>query len=377
MHRNQKGKNHKFISHHVKQQFDIGGTQVFLHKFIGPDTTNVDTEVREFGDLSQPFFDIDGERSPFDIPESNIQDLLYLENRDRKYDPNVYEFRGTYTVNDNDFSLSQFGWMMPGDTIMLSFHYDDMIARFGRKFMSGDVIELSHLRDMDLLDPQRPAINKYYVIQEASRGADGFDAHWNYHTWRCRCTPMNNQQEFLDILTREAMDINDEPLGQTLEEIVSTLPKELEISRAIDAEADRKIPYRNYEHFHLFVTPRTDPETGEYIPFSTEKYPILLNFGDGKPPNGAREVGYGPEFPETATEGDFWLRTDFVPNALYRRELTMWVREEIDYRTKWSAAHDALRNLINRTSKMKRADTGEEINQRVALSKVIKPRSDF
>lgn len=379
--RNQKGNNYKFIDHHVKQQIDIGGTQVLLHRYSGPvEQSDKNTEIRETGDLTQPLFD---QTMPWDKfvgsnsgSESNIQDLFYLENRDRKYDPNVYELRGVYQVNDNDFDLKQFGFFLSSDNIMVSFHYNDMISKLGRKIMSGDVIELTHLRDADLLDKNRPAINKYYVVDDASRGAEGFDPHWHSHIWRCRCSPMQNQQEFLDILQREALDINDESVGKTLEEVVSTLPTDVMISTTIDEEANRRVPFRNYEQFNLYIQPSIDPETGEYIPFSSNKYPILLNYGDGIPPNGAKLVGHGISFPEDPQLGDFFLRTDYNPNILFRRDDNVWVREEIDYRSRWSAAHDALKTLINRTEKMTDSD-GNEIDQRVYLSKVLKPKSDF
>ena len=380
--RNAKGNNYKFIDHHIKQQFDIGGTQVFLHKYIGPiESGDTGTATRERGDLSQPNYMGNDSGMPWEhgitgSTENDIQDLFYLENRDRKYEPNVYEMRGTYMVNDNDFDLKQFGFFLSSDNVMISFHYNDMVAKLGRKIMSGDVLELTHLRDTDLLDGG-PAVNKYFVVEDAQKSAEGYDAHWHSHIWRCRLSPMKNQQEFLDILERPATDVNGDPINKTLEEIISTLPADIMISEAIDNEANRQIPFRNYEHAHLYIRPTVDPETGEYIPFSSNKYPILLNYGDGAPPNGATLVGSGKNWPETSADGDFFLRTDYQPNVLFRRAGNVWVREEIDYRSKWSAAHDALRSLINRTDTMRNPTTGERMEQRVSLSKVIKPKNDF
>lgn len=379
--RNAKGKNYKFIDHHVKQQFEIGGTQIYVHKYTGPiEQGSSNTEVRDVGDLTQLNFKGDDTGLPFfnGSTETDIQDLFYLENRDRKYDPNVYELRGTYTVNDNDFDLKQFGFFLSGDSIMVSFHYNDMIEKIGRKLMSGDVLELVHLRDVDLLDPDNKiGVNKYYVIEDASRGAEGYDAHWHSHIWRTRCTPMKNQQEFLEILDKAATDVNGDPIGKSLEEIISTLPADIKISEAVDAEANRQIPFRNYVHEHLYILPSVDPETGALIPFSSNKYPILLNYGDGIPPNGAQLVGTGTFFPEAPNDGDWFLRTDYQPNVLFRRDKNIWRREEVDYRSKWSAAHDALRNLINRREKMRYQETSQVIDQRVSLSKVLKPKSDF
>ena len=56
----------------------------------------------------------------------NIQDLLYLENRDRKYDPDVYKMRGIYQRADQDFDLSQFGLFLQTGTIFMTFHLRDI-----------------------------------------------------------------------------------------------------------------------------------------------------------------------------------------------------------------------------------------------------------
>ena len=51
----------------------------------------------------------------------NIQDLLFLENRDRKYDSDVYKMRGIYQVQDVTFDLSQFGMFLQTGTLFMVF----------------------------------------------------------------------------------------------------------------------------------------------------------------------------------------------------------------------------------------------------------------
>ena len=85
----------KFFDRAIKEQFTVGGTGIFIHKYLG---------IMNQGpsdDLSQP-------QAAEDDPLA-IQDFLFLENRDRKYDPDVYSMRGIYNVQDIDFDLSQFG----------------------------------------------------------------------------------------------------------------------------------------------------------------------------------------------------------------------------------------------------------------------------
>jgi hypothetical protein len=86
LYRPEKGNDFKFIDRAINEQFQVGGTDVFLHKYLGP----VNPE--------------EGESSPTtpnnssSIPELGIQDLLFMENRDRSYSENVYVLRGIYTL---------------------------------------------------------------------------------------------------------------------------------------------------------------------------------------------------------------------------------------------------------------------------------------
>ena len=167
LYRSHKGNDFKFMDWNIREQFDIGGTGVHVHKYIGP-KQQLDTD-----DPSEPNYGSGLEKDLLTgeeinpegwINETKVQDLLFMENRDRKYDPDVYELRGVYNVTDNDFDLSQFGLFLTNDTLFITFHTNDMIEKLGRKLMPGDVLELPHLRDDLLLSHDRDAINKFYVV---------------------------------------------------------------------------------------------------------------------------------------------------------------------------------------------------------------------
>jgi hypothetical protein len=99
----------------------------------------------------------------------NIQDLLFLENRDRTYDPNIYRLRGHYNVQNLDFDLSQFGLFLNNDIIFITVHYNDMIDIVGRKLMVGDVLELPHLLDYNPLKETIPvALKRFMQITDAN-----------------------------------------------------------------------------------------------------------------------------------------------------------------------------------------------------------------
>ena len=131
LYRPEKGNDYKFIDRSASEMFQVGGTDVYLHKYLGPANPSDANATAD-----QPQYDA--------VKETNIQDLLFLENRDRKYDPSIYRLRGVYNVQDLDFNLSQFGLFLDNDTIYMTMHINDFIRSVGRKPLSGDVVELPH-----------------------------------------------------------------------------------------------------------------------------------------------------------------------------------------------------------------------------------------
>ena len=172
-----------FMDKTIAEQFLVGGTEILIHKYIGVEEIHDDDPViQNPGALDKA------------TKETIIQDLLFLENRDRKYDVDIYDLRGIYNVGDNDFDLSQFGFFLTADVLYMNFHLNTMVDVMGRKIMPGDVFELPHLRDDLLLDSEAKAINKFYIVQDANRASEGFSQTWYPHIWRVKCSPLIDSQ---------------------------------------------------------------------------------------------------------------------------------------------------------------------------------------
>jgi hypothetical protein len=179
---------YRFFDRIINEQFTVGGTGINIHLYLGPakQTDSPDSTVPDYANPTA----------------KNIQDLLFLENRDRTYSTDVYNLRGIYQVSDNDFDLSQFGIQLANDTLFIVFHLNNMVEALGRRLMTGDVLELEHLKDyypLDL-DAVPEALRKYYVIKDISRGAEGFSQTWWPHLWRVKCEPLVDSQEYKDII---------------------------------------------------------------------------------------------------------------------------------------------------------------------------------
>jgi len=329
----ERGQDYRFIDRQVSEMFQVGGTDVYLHKYLGPKNP-------ETGTADQPIYDV--------IKETNIQDLLFLENRDRKYGEEIYRIRGMYNVQNIDFNLSQFGLFIDNDTLFMTVHINDFINYIGRKPLSGDVIELPHLRDQFALNEFDIALPRYYVIEDVGRASEGFSSTWYPHLYRLKLKKITDSQQFADILDKPAVDANGDPSDKTLRELLSTHNKELEINDAVLQQAEADAAKSGYET-RQFYTLAVDPLTGKTLlqtadetelNASSTSYNVSENtnrptrtgytgylIGDGFPSNGY-DFGHGIQFPDAPGQDDFFLRTDFMPNRLFRFDGSRWVKVE-------------------------------------------------
>jgi hypothetical protein len=284
LYRSEKTNDYRFMDRTIREMFTVGATDLFVHKYLGVNNENPSV------DNTQPQYD--------KLDPSNIQDLLFLENRDRKYDPNIYRLRGHYNVQNLDFDLSQFGLFLNNDILFITVHYNEMIDILGRKLMVGDVLELPHLTDFHPMNESIPiGLRRYYQITDCNFASEGFSATWYPHLWRVKCEPLVDSQEFADILQRPTNTDNylgdwdknktyvpgytvtfgdkvytplqDVPAGtpctdtnywkledsDNLKDLLTTYNKNIQINDAAIAEAIRLVPKSGYDRQQLYVVP--------------------------------------------------------------------------------------------------------------------------
>ena len=379
----EKGNDYKFFDRNIKEMFQVGGTDLHFHKYIGPydqGATNKD------GDASptQPNYSTTGTN------ERTIQDLLFLENRDRKYDDDIYVVRGIYNVQDADFNLSQFGMFLQNDTLFLTVHLNDIVERLGRKPMSGDVIEFPHMKEDYSLDESIPiALKRYYVVEDVNRAAEGFSQTWWPHLLRLKMKTMVDSQEFKDI-------IGDATATGSVASYMSTYNKEKSINEQVVAQAEADAPKSGFNYKQYYVAPidergniRTENVNTESQRASSDQkvnaiidtpasshYGFYLD-GDGVAPNG-NPAGFGISFPTSGVDqGDYFLRTDYLPNRLFRYDGARWVKIEDSVRIT-TTNNDTRGNF--KTSFVNNATTstvnGLTVTQRQTLTDALKPKAD-
>jgi hypothetical protein len=440
----------KFIDRRISEMFTMGGTGILLNKYLGPiaqgvqtatsatqiavnaplvfsNTTGINkgdfangpgipanTSVTTMTSTSVTLsanvaavigtgvnigFSNDATQPSYaNQSEKNIQDLLWLENRDRKYDTSVYKMRGIYHRADQDFDLSQFGLFLQTGTIFMVFHLRDMVDMIGRKLMSGDVLEFQHLKDYDGMDADLPtALKRYYVVSDTNYAAEGFSVTWWPHLWRVKLNPLVDSQEYKDILTNVKAGLGS---SATVGQILSTYGEYLNINQAIVAQAEVNVPESGYNVADFYTLPTTEDgriarpssvtvdtiaihadntvntaDNGNASPLS--KIEGYLT-GNGLAPNGL-PTGTGVAFPTNSQVGDYFLRLDYLPNRLFRYNGTFWAKIEDAVRTNLTPG--ATNNLTQRSGYVNTTSTyvdgeGNTHTTLQPLSRALTPKAD-
>jgi len=418
---------YQFLDRTISEQYTVGGLDLYIHKYLGPqgagtDNGNNDATIPNYNSTN-PLF---------------IEDLLLLENRDRVYAPDVFVMRGVYRTQDVDFDLTQFGLFLNNDTLFITFHYNDMIDTFGRKLMSGDVIEVPNLADYHPLDNTLvKSLPRYYVIQDANFASEGFSVTWLPHLWRVKATPMVNAQEYSQIINQPFMPENiwdngnfypagtivnygntyyqasqNVPAGtditdtaywtvitnpNTVGDKQSTRPKDLAINDAILTQAYHDVPLSGYDNVKFYILP-TGPngEPGPAGLTADDTFPTVdtTESGDGITPKGFGYVqGYltgsthapnglpvtpGVAFPPNPVLGNYCLRLDYFPNRLFRYNGRAWLAITDNVRTDLDYATESLTqrsSFVNNTYTVPTTDIGN-IPSRQSLSQILEIQPD-
>lgn len=366
-----KGADYNFIDHAVGENMRMAGDGILVHMYLGPTT---DSEGNTNTDIN------------------TIQDVLFLANNNRKYDPNVYEMRGHYQPQDVQYDLSQFGIFLSSDTIRIFFHYNDMVDMLGRRLIAGDVLEFPNMRDVPVFDGAT-GINRYYVVQDSLWAATGYGPKWFPHIWLVRAQLMPASPEFQPIIDQagsgdtaggvgegigvmppgwaETVDENGNPGGGSSTEIKNSLNllcRYLGITDAIVKEAE----------CNVFFDPVFFQSANLYVWMNDEGYPALINYMSGvyMPPNGAPLVGIGFQFPETMQDGEYYLRTDYYPERLFQKQGSCFKYIEENLLRVWTAYNKVLDTFIDNID-ITTMPNGETFPEKQALSKAVMQKVDL
>ena len=256
--------------------------------------------------------------------------------------------------------------------------------------MSGDVIELPHMKEDYSLDESIPiALKRYYVVEDVNRAAEGFSQTWWPHLLRLKMKSLVDSQEYKDIL-------GDAQATGSLASYMSTYNREKTINDQIVKQAEEDSPKAGFNYKQYYVAPidergniRTENvnTTAQRASASrsvnavldtpaSSHYGFYLD-GDGVAPNG-NPAGFGINFPTTSVDkGDYFLRTDYLPNRLFRYDGNRWVKVEDSVRittTNTDTRGNFKTNFVNNATES--TINGLTTKQRQSLTNALKPKAD-
>lgn len=379
-----KGADYNFTDRTVGENYRIAGDGILVHMYEGPTTDaagGTDTSV------------------------TTIQDVLFLTNNNRKYNPNVIELRGHHQPQDVNYDLSQFGIFLSSDVIRVTFHNNDMLDALGRKLMPGDVLEFPSYRDIPIFD-NAVGINRYYVVQDALFAAAGYGQKWFPHIWMVRAKLMTASVEFQEIIDQAATGQTAGGVGQgigimpdgfaevatpdgnpglgcdpNIKNALDLFCKIINISDEIVREAEKNAFFdpKFFESANLYIY--LDPNTG---------YPIIgSNFfsGDGAPPNLSTDnannlvpsgplVGAGIAFPPGMLDGQYYLRIDYYPERLFQKQGSCYKLIEVNVLKHWTAYNRVLDTYLDSVKDTILSD-GTIVSEKQPLSKVLTQKVDL
>jgi hypothetical protein len=234
-------------------------------------------------------------------------------------------------------------------------------------------------------------LKRFYVVEDVTRAAEGYSQTWYPHLYRVKLKQIYDGQEFADILDRPAGEDTD----TTLRDLLSTCSTDMAINQSILDQAEADAKKSGHETSHLYTLALDDEGKPEIRTADQDD----INAADsntidevfGKPdrlgykgyligldeaPNGAA-FGSGISFPVDSANGDYYLRSDFMPKRLFRYDGQRWVKVTDDVRETLSntdTRKTQLGTFVNNTNTNEIG--GEEVPERQSITKALRAKPD-
>jgi len=303
----------------------------------------------------------------------NIQDKVFLENRDRKYSKDSVRTKGSYAPVEYSAFLSKIGMNSPynAEQFVFEFSFRQIVREIGRPLVIGDIIQIpSETYFNTSLDSKL----KYLEITNVAWATTGFSPQWVPTMLRVIAEPAMASRETQDIfgkLTEDfdevgTSDIND---GNRRKKNYQDIH---DVSDAVASEANTQVPHRGQDYANK---QKLSNELRQWIEedLNGKKNPDRLERNrpvwaiDGLPPNG-EDFTEGEKFPDNPKDRDYHRLTyDSIDKnlspALYRfsKAKNKWIYMETDLRHEWKETKATLTSFLNPAGENKdfRSDVDE------------------
>jgi hypothetical protein len=278
----------------------------------------------------------------------DIQDQLFMENRDRDYARSSVQFKVAYQPFDAISDLSKFGFQV-SDTYTFTSVFATMVSVLGRPIVVGDVIELPNELQYD--QNLRP-VKKFLEVSETSWAADGYTSDWRPITFRFQASQLIPGQEHRDLLgtiDTAKYVVDDTSFFSGIQQLDTGL---LTSTEATNAEAAAAVPEKGTN-----IREQASGTNQAHAPGSYDGRDIYVE--DGLPPDGQTYTeGYKLPDVGTATDRQFF-RLNFdpkldVPARLYMFSAVKnkWLWVETDHRNDRTSMKPSHRTIFNQPQTM-------------------------
>lgn len=268
---------------------------------------------------------------------SNIQDPIFLENRDREYSMVSIKMKASYQPQDIVANQEKYGFV-GSESYILETSFMQTLAKLGRPFVVGDIIELPSEKQYN---PSLRGILKYVEVQDVAWSVNGYTPTWVPTMQRLICKPALASQETQSIYGKLTADIDTSGLSDLNDGNHPMYQDITAISQSIEAEANTMSPADLNDRANIPVLSDELITAGKAKGIKVEKFanrngtfmPV-----DAMPPNGLPYTE-GDAFP-TAPKDKAYHRLTYskvgkvLPARLYRYSLAkqQWIYLETDRR---------------------------------------------
>ena len=304
----------------------------------------------------------------------NIQDKVFLENRDRDYAEDASSIKGYYDLIDTLTEFSAFGLELPSLMLYISVSFAQCVKVLGRPLVIGDILEIPSEAQYSA-DLRK--ILKWMEVTDVSWSAEGYTPGWRPTMLRIVAQPAFASQETQDIFGKlEELEPDANGLVEGENGDSSIYQDYFDVSKTIEAEARDGVPERGAEASSK-IRQFEEDEIAEAASHGVAITAVGLNptgiyVEDAMPPNNA-PFTEAIEFPENPSNGDYHRMiyegsAKDVPARLYRYSDVKgrWVYLETDLRAQYNPVKPVLNEFITSPTTANESDVTqqrEKINQ--------------
>jgi len=294
---------------------------------------------------------------------NDIEDNIWLENRDRDYATESVTLKGMYDLIDIQTELSRFGIELPSQQYYIHISFSSAVSILGRPVVIGDIIEVpSEVQYSATMEP----IKKYLEVTDVGWSTDGYTPGWQPTMQRVIAQPMLASQETQDIFGGLAPTIDSMGLTDMDDGASSVFQDISNASQTIAAEGNTATPEKGRDNteIHAFSQEELDAAAEQGLP-NLNKIGVNstgLYVEDAMPPNEA-EYTQSDSLPESPTDGDYHRLTytgisQDIPARLFRYSIAKgrWIYMETDRRAQYDKTKPVLQEFLS-------SSTSKPLNQ--------------